>query len=646
MNSGNPTLDKNLEQIEKYNPVLVKKILDLKSLTQDIQLIETDLKEPNLSYNGLELHNSSGAENEAKNIFNNYKNSNLSSSFNINIVFGIGLGYLFKEFTQNSQERIILYESNLEILCVTLELVDFSEELSQKNIKVVSTLEELEKIFRIMWKHKTEINLFMLNSYMFIHKKEIDETVKELSKFKTMFTLDTNMILNVGIDFLFAVLNNLRYTLKTTPLKELQNIYQDKTALVISAGPTLDVNIETIKKNKDKVVIFCVGQALKTLLKHEITPDFINIEEVQDVSGQIRDFDLSNINLILAPYAHETIFKFKTKQKFLFPSETTKGGRYWSHLTGMDVSDYKIKGTVSYQALSSAKMLGCKKIILVGQDLAYLNNACYSKDSAYSDIIYNFNPETKKYEFKIENYENYAKHWLKSNENIENTDLKKMVNETIQDLNSKLFLVKGISGEMLPTQLDYAAFTEYFKEFAAINKDLELINTSMIGAQIDGFKNIPLEDALKNETPINKIELDTKFEYNKKTIIEKLQNEQKHFENILSYFHATEEPVNKIEKELKRRNIITENIYKYYNFLYEIYNYLTENCYNKDEFYLITMLKEGNKIQQYFNTTKDTGEQKLRKSYILFKNYFEQKSKLVKIIETIKLQIELIVQSL
>jgi hypothetical protein len=644
MNSGNPTLDKNLEQIEKYNPVLVKKILDLKCLTQDIQLIETDLKEPNLSYNGLELHSRSGAENEAKNIFNNYKN--LISNKNLNVIFGLGLGYLFKEFAQNCQETVILYEPNPEILCLTLELVDFSEELSQKNIRIVSTLEKLEKMVISTWKYQYKINIFTIDSYMTLHKNELTETIEKLDLLNTKLTIDSNTLLKTGEDFLINTLENFSASLQIPPLKKLKDIYKDKTAVVVSAGPTIDLNIETIKKNKDNIIIFCVGQALKTLLKHGITPDFVNIAEVQDVSGQIKDFDLSNINLIFPHFANKSIYNLKSKQNFLFPPFNNPSTSYWSYFTEYDTSDYIIKGTVSYQAVESAKMLGCKKIILVGQDLAYLNNACYSKDSAYSDIIYNFNPETKKYEFKIENYENYAKHWLKSNENIENTDLKKMVNETIQDLNSKLFLVKGISGEMLPTQLDYAAFTEYFKEFAAINKDLELINTSMIGAQIDGFKNMPLEDALKNETPINKIELDTKFEYNKKTIIEKLQNEQKHFENILSYFHATEEPVNKIEKELKRRNIITENIYKYYNFLYEIYNYLTENCYNKDEFYLITMLKEGNKIQQYFNTTKDTGEQKLRKSYILFKNYFEQKSKLVKIIETIKLQIELIVQSL
>ena len=63
--SGNPILDKNLECIGKYNPKLVQDILNLPCLTNSIELTETDLKEPNLNYNFLPLHSSTGAEIEA-----------------------------------------------------------------------------------------------------------------------------------------------------------------------------------------------------------------------------------------------------------------------------------------------------------------------------------------------------------------------------------------------------------------------------------------------------------------------------------------------------------------------------------------------------------------------------------------------------
>mgnify|MGYP003300892789 CR=1 FL=1 len=57
---------------------------------------------------------------------------------------------------------------------------------------------------------------------------------------------------------------------------------KDKTALVISAGPTLDRNIETIKKYRDNVVIFTVGTALKTLIKNDIKPDLIHLHVLHE----------------------------------------------------------------------------------------------------------------------------------------------------------------------------------------------------------------------------------------------------------------------------------------------------------------------------------------------------------------------------
>ena len=57
---------------------------------------------------------------------------------------------------------------------------------------------------------------------------------------------------------------------------------------------------------------------------------------------------------------------------------------FWSEICGENIEEYWSKGTVSYNALNSARILGCSKIILVGQDLAYIEGQCYSKNSAYT----------------------------------------------------------------------------------------------------------------------------------------------------------------------------------------------------------------------------------------------------------------------
>ena len=121
MNS-NPILEKNLKFISSYNPELKYKILQIKELKNDIIVSNTCLREPNLTFNGVPLHDNYGAETEAKNIFAKVENTPVS----MHVVYGFGLGYLFQQFALNSKGIVIVYEPNLEILASTLEIADLT----------------------------------------------------------------------------------------------------------------------------------------------------------------------------------------------------------------------------------------------------------------------------------------------------------------------------------------------------------------------------------------------------------------------------------------------------------------------------------------------------------------------------------------
>ena len=52
--------------------------------------------------------------------------------------------------------------------------------------------------------------------------------------------------------------------------------------------------------------------------------------------------------------------------------------------------------------------MGCEKLILVGQDLAYIEGQCYSKDSAYKDLICGINPETNAWEIMAKDFDAFV----------------------------------------------------------------------------------------------------------------------------------------------------------------------------------------------------------------------------------------------
>ena len=103
-----------------------------------------------------------------------------------------------------------------------------------------------------------------------------------------------------------------------------------------------------------------------------------------------------------------------------------------------------------------------------------------------------------------------------------------------------MYTVKSIQGGTLPTESVYATFIRPLSEFTQLFNDRKYINTSLVGAQIDGFENMSLEEALKDTERIENLDLSVSFEYKKEEIwkifkqkIEELKDEIKELKKII-----------------------------------------------------------------------------------------------------------------
>ena len=174
---NNPVLDANLSHIEKYNPKLKYKILKIKELTKDISFTNTVLNEPNLSYNSIPLHSHYGAESQAKEIYEKVTNNNLT----LHVLYGFGLGYLFQEFAQKSKGILFVYEPDIEILAVTLEVVDFSKELAKKNVFIFNDFEELKRCYLENYIYKSDTLITFLPSYKELFNEDFTDFINKIN---------------------------------------------------------------------------------------------------------------------------------------------------------------------------------------------------------------------------------------------------------------------------------------------------------------------------------------------------------------------------------------------------------------------------------------------------------------------------------
>ena len=499
----------------------------------------------NLLYKNICLHNRQNPLQEAAEIFAQAQNEPVA----IHLIYGLGLGYLFQIASRKSQGTVILYEPDLNILKIAFTLVDFTSDIAKSNVYIAATLEKAGEY--IYQKSNTKNIPLMLStiSYRKLNENNFNELVTELQRMVGSYGMDLRYTTQKMYYVLVRLAANIPSLVHEIPLAEYKDFYKGKTAVIVSAGPTLDRNIETIKKYRDNIVLFVVGTAMKTIAKHDITPDFLCIIETIDCSKQIEGLDLSNVNFITEPFSHPNLRKFKFKNTYSHISANQPVNSFWRGVAELDTSEYWSKGTVSYAALNCARILGCSKLVLVGQDLAYVEGQCYSKDSAYKDLECRFNKETKKWEITAKDFDNFCA----SLSNTENKEMQiQAAKRRLSNLNSALYYVRGIRGDMIPTESVYAAFIKPLKEFTENFPDREYINTSLVGAQIDGYKNMPLEDALADSEKIENRELVSDYQYDIIRIKENVQLALADLKTCIPKLEEGKRLVKTLRNDLKR----------------------------------------------------------------------------------------------
>lgn len=567
---------KNLSALKQKNPELVNKLqtyipTDLPQLIQENGVY-------NILYKGKLIHNAQNPLVEAQKIFAMSENTPVS----IHLIYGLGLGYLFQYASLKSQGTVILYEPDLNILWFAFTLVDFSNDILKQNVFITSTFEETsDAIYKKSGMQNSPV-LLSLSSQREFDTVGFDSLVKTLKDTVGAFSMDLKYTKQKFYPSLKMLIQNIPNLLNEIPLAHFKDSFKGKTAIVVSAGPTLDRNIETLKKYRDKFVLFTVGTAVKTLYKNKIKPDFLCIIETYNSSKQIEGLDLSDVNFITEPYSNPALRKFKFKNTYSHISANTPTNHFWSEICNENIEEYWSKGTVSYTALNCARLLGCSKIILVGQDLAYIEGQCYSKDSAYKDLSCEFNKETNRWEITAKDFEAFA-NALSPAANPE-ARLKTAQNR-LKNLNSSLYYVKGINGDMIPTESVYAAFVKPLQEYTEHFNDRRYINTSLVGAQLNGFENMPLEEALKDSEEVGNIELRTNFQYNKISVIENLKQKLTELRTAQSFIEEGKRISKSISNDLKRYRNTNADILKLLKKLSLNYIYLSGEFANKSKMF-------------------------------------------------------------
>lgn len=387
---------------------------------------------------------------------------------------GLGSGLYLKALADNTDKsvNIIAYEPSAAIFLKMLEEVDISEQIESRPIAfVVEGINgnELEAVAaKLMSLESIEfMKLLVHPNYKELFSDRVYMAVQQI--YNRYTSVLCNMNTGVVFSQVIAVnqMQNLRYSCEGYNTRSLSKVlpYENRAAILVSAGPSLNKNIQELKKAKNKAFILAVDTAVRPLCSAGIIPDaFLMIDAKKPLS--LFDMDVIKDIPVIAPIdANYEVIREQRGKKILFGiTDFLTTCMYMS--VGKVFPELPCGGSVATSAFGLLYMCGFETVILVGQDLALTGNKSHA-DGTFKEKM----PE-------------------------EDT--------------SRLERVKGNYEEWVPTRGDFKHFLDWFVTYidGAKQRDPEfrVINATEGGAYIRGTEVMTLKEAIEQTCDVPEVD--------------------------------------------------------------------------------------------------------------------------------------------
>ena len=140
--------------------------------------------------------------------------------------------------------------------------------------------------------------------------------------------------------------------------------------MIVGAGPSVNQELQSLKKYRNNITIFATGHIAGTLLKEGIIPDVIIITDPQPhMYQQVKGLNTKNIPLILLSTASASVLDYYEGPVYIAYQNGYRKAEEVAEK--MWVKAFETGGSVTTTALDIALQFEAQKVIFVGVDLAY-----------------------------------------------------------------------------------------------------------------------------------------------------------------------------------------------------------------------------------------------------------------------------------
>lgn len=298
------------------------------------------------------------------------------------IIFGLGSGEYINYILNNNMKfsKLVVIEPDLNSIECFRKLEYFKNIVNDERFYLCyfSKKDFYLNISKIIEEKEVKnISYEVFANYDKVYSEEFTKCTEELQHFVNVSLSDLGTTLKFSKLWFECYVKNLRYIVKSTPVKFFNMAFENVPCVIVSAGPSLTKNIKYLKEYQDKCIIICCGRTVKPLLELGIIPDFLCIIDPDDIAyKQVKDSDYSTIPLVYFERTNWKAVQYHTGYKIVNSYD-----KNLKNILKTDVGILDHGGSVAHNCLGLAVKLGCNPIMMIGQDFAYSENKTHAECS-------------------------------------------------------------------------------------------------------------------------------------------------------------------------------------------------------------------------------------------------------------------------
>lgn len=306
----------------------------------------------------------------------------LMGTCKIVFVYGFERGLSIADVIEEYPDRwLFVYEPNVSLFRKAMNEYDLSLLLEHPNFYFFALGEsQLKMLFNMVCSYMQQEMVFIAQrKYLEHDHSELQKVKKQFDEYRSTFYSNKYTEHHFREEWTRNYFYHLSDALDSPFIEEMTYLCEGSTAIIVSSGPSLQEDIEWIRKLRNHAIIIAAGSSIQALVKNGIQPHFAVIMDGHPVNNKI----FSAPEMLEAPLVFTTssYYEIADRKKENKIYSIMKTDAVSLHYFGMSSDQILMTpaATVAGNAIQVAAILGAKRILLAGQDLSFSNNQFYTQ---------------------------------------------------------------------------------------------------------------------------------------------------------------------------------------------------------------------------------------------------------------------------